>query len=199
MKKFLIAASLLFAALSANAADEIANYKPEAGRLSVELGFNPFTDKGAYLENGVLNGKYDFNSKWAVRVGLGWNATSTTDASDIDGTNNSFSIIPGFVYSFSGTPRFTPYIGGELSCGFGKKEYDDNETAKSTSFGIHAFTGMNYYFAQHLYVGVEFGIGYDYEKETTYTYVGSVKTSSKTKEGTFAPYAQPAIRLGWTF
>ncbi len=189
MKKFLIAASLLFAALSANAADEIANYKPEAGRLTVELGFNPFTDKGAYLENGVLNGKYDFNSKWAVRVGLGWNASTSTDAVGKDGSTNGFSIIPGVVYSFSGTSRFTPYIGGELSVGTSKTEYDDNETAKTTSFGIHAFTGMNYYFAQNLYVGVEFGIGYDHEKNDT----------GDSKSGKFAPYAQPAVRLGWTF
>ena len=206
MKKFLvIAASMMMTAFAANAQEAQAQteetaaqassaYKPEANRLTVEVGFNPFAGSSATtLENGRLNASYSLNENLALRAGLGFGFQSEKDKDDNKTSTNSFSFAPGVVYSFEGTDRFTPYVGGELVVGTSKSKTDNGntevETAKDMFFGVQAFTGMNYYFAKNLYVGVEIGLAFRFDKDRL----------SEDKTTTFKPYAQPAVRLGWTF
>jgi hypothetical protein len=58
MKKVLFLAVSLFAAVFAANAEESGSVKPAAGKLSVEVGFCPFSSLGGEvgLENGRLNG-----------------------------------------------------------------------------------------------------------------------------------------------
>lgn len=204
-KKFLVAAALIFATFTANAQEKseknntdvvASNYKPQPKRLTLEVGFCPFQTRSTSLENGRLNGSYSFNEKWAIRAGLGWGVNIDDKENQIETTTTTFSFAPGVTYSFKGTERMTPYIGGEMVFGGGKVEYKPERGNKTESsygmYGLNAFTGMNYYFSKNIYVGVEFGIGI---KSQT-----SEDTSENEETVTeFAPYAQPSVRLGWTF
>lgn len=197
-KKIFMAAAFLFAGFMANAQEnsESVSYKPQPKRLTVEVGFCPFQSNSTTLENGRLNGSYSFNDKWAIRAGLGWGMNSVEDADKNETTTTLFSFVPGVTYSFKGTERMTLYVGGEIILAGGGEEYKPNKGEKKDSsfgtFGFQAFTGMNYYFAKNLYVGVEFGFG-----------IRSTKSEDKNERETtttdFAPYAQPSVRLGWTF
>ena len=213
MKKLLFIAAALFAASFANAQEEqnqnaeaipesasqnAANgYKPESGSFSVEVAFTPFStsDAPVALENGRLNGTYSFNDNLSLRLGLGWGVLTTETEQlgvEVKTHNNVISIAPGIVYSFDGTARMTPYIGGELAFRHTSTYQEANgnkgDKAKTNAVGLQAFTGMNYYFTQNAYVGVEFGFGVSYGKD-----------ADDKKTVSFAPYAQPAIRLGWAF
>jgi hypothetical protein len=201
MKKVLFLAVSLFAAVFAANAEESGSVKPAAGKVNVEVGFCPFSNLGGEvgLENGRLNGGYSINNNISVRAGLGWNVKSTDDeATDTKTDNRTISFAPGITYSFKGTNKFTPYIGGELIFEAGNDKTKVNGTTTedldNRGFGVDAFTGMNYYFSQNLYVGVEFGIGFMYtSKDEDNDGDNAYKTTS------FAPYAQPSVRLGWVF
>lgn len=214
MKKVLLFAAALFAASFANAQEEqsveatqetasqnVNSNKPAPGSFSMEVAFTPFTnsDSPVALENGRLNAAYSINEKLGVRLGLGWGVYSkkteqTALGFTVEGKEhtNVISLAPGVVYSFNGTAKMTPYIGGELTFRHSTEytEVNGEKSAKANynAVGLQAFTGMNYYFTQNVYVGVEVGVGFNYAKDAN-----DVKTVS------FAPYAQPAIRLGWAF
>lgn len=195
MKKALFIAAALCSASFANAQEEnneaaaSNGLKPATGSFTTEVAFCPFQSTSTSLENARLNGAYSFSDNWAIRAGLGWGVNTAKDKDDNKSTSNTFSFAPGIVYSFEGTPKFNPYLGGELVFRGTKTKVADAVTEHKVGFGVQAFTGMNYYFSQNLYVGVEFGIGFNYEKNK--------ETEDKTTS--FAPYAQPAVRLGWAF
>ena len=218
MKKLLLFAAALFAASFANAQEEqsqnteaaqdnasqenvsqntAGGYKPDEGSFSVEVAFVPFSNSSApvFLENGRLNCAYSFSDNLALRLGLGWGVnTKKVEELGVEAKNhnNTISVAPGIVYSFDGTPRLTPYIGGELvfrhSSSYQEVGGTKGDKAKSNTIALQAFTGMNYYFTQNAYVGVEVGVGFSYTKD-----------ADDSKTVNFAPYAQPAIRLGWAF
>ncbi len=190
MKKALFLAASLFVAAFANAQEENAanaGVKPESGSFSVEVGFCPFQSESVNLENGRLNAAYSINDNWSVRAGLGFGA-STTD-NGVETKKNTFSFAPGVVYGFAGTEKITPYVGGELVLRKSSEKVADKKTSDIFGFGVQAFTGMNYYFTKNAYVGVEFGIGFNSQKDD----------ESDAKSSEFKAYAQPAVRLGWAF
>ena len=194
MKKALFFAVAMLTASFANAQETenneaaSASLKPEEGSFITEVAFCPFTNNSTSLENGRLNAAYMLTDNLAVRAGLGFGFGKTKN-DDAEAKSNTFSFAPGIVYSFDGTPKFSPYVGGELIVRTSKEKVGDETTSEKNGFGVQAFTGMNYYFSQNLYVGVEFGIGFSFDKDKK----SDVKTTS------FAPYAQPAVRLGWAF
>ena len=96
-----------------------------------------------------------------------------------------FSIRPGIEKHFHGTNRLSPYVGGALNIGYSTssdtEEYwgPDDFTASaanpnnyveweqktkdgSISFGLNALAGMDFYFADNLYLGAEFGFGFNF-------------------------------------
>lgn len=194
MKKVLFLAASLFAAAYANAQEEAtqpasADVKPDEGTFSLEVGFCPFQSNSVSLQNGRLMGIYSINENWSVRAGLGFEATSDTDANDVESESRTISFTPGAFYSFEGTDKMTPYLGGELGFYSTKAETDGKTTKDILGIGIAAFTGMNYYFSKNIYVGVEVGAGFYHEKDD--------KNDESGNE--FKIYAQPSVRLGWAF
>lgn len=199
MKKVLFMAAALFSAAFANAQEEnneqaaAAGLKPGAGDFTTEVGFCPFTSTSTSLENGRLNAAYYISDELAVRAGLGFGFNTQKNDNGGESHQNSFSIAPGIVYNFDGTPKFNPYVGGEIifRTTKNKDKVESTETVSNhtVGFGVQAFTGMNYYFSQNLYVGVEFGLGFGMTKDK----------ETKNKATSFKPYAQPAVRLGWAF
>jgi len=189
MKKYLVAL-MMFAVTTAVSAQE-ESYKPEAGSFGVEVAVSPLWggvdfQQGLEYDNniaGQFRVSYSLNDKIGVRLGLGFGTSSTNTDNGESGdalrkTTNSrtnFSILPGFVYSFEGTTKLTPYVGAEFALGScSTKNVTEAGKVKTTvtnsgnnmfnTFGFNVFTGFDYFFAKNLYVGVEAGIGIDSQK-----------------------------------
>lgn len=209
MKKVFFLAASLFAAsfASAQEANEAqsasSDLKPSAGTFTTEVSFCPFVSESVSLENGRLNASYFISDNFAVRAGLGFGYTSReNEDTDYTETTTSFSFAPGVAYYLDGTKKFSPYVGGELVIATSGTEIEAGnssyDTEDSFRFGVQAFTGMNYYFSEGLYVGVEFGLGINsVSTETAPAAPNSEKTEISTTS--LKVYAQPAIRLGWAF
>jgi len=218
MKKVLVIAVLTACMFNLVSAQE--KYKPQAGDFSLEVGFAPFAKDGI-INDGNLAGFIHFTDRLALRIGLGFGFGSQVEDNGESGASLfkktrsyfGFDLEPGIVYSFKGTTRLTPYIGGGLKFGLlttnQKWEEGNNvqEVANGTgleafTFGLGCSTGFNYYFVKNLYIGAEVGLGLDYisylnPKATS----GSITTEYKGKnhELGFGISAQPLLRLGWTF
>jgi len=98
----------------------------------------------------------------------------------------NFSLRPGYEMHFEGTDRLSPYVGAELVFATGSetliKEFFDGTTAAddaeiskmstweaerkrgTTTFGLNAVAGVDYYIADNLYLGVELGFGWQNKK-----------------------------------
>lgn len=98
----------------------------------------------------------------------------------------NFSIRPGYEMHFEGTDRLSPYVGAELLFASGSetliKEFhdginavDDADVAKrstweaerkrgTTTFGLNAVAGFDFYFVDNLYLGAEIGFGFQNKK-----------------------------------
>ncbi len=98
----------------------------------------------------------------------------------------NFSIRPGYEIHFEGTDRLSPYVGGEIIFATGSetltREFRNGSSAESnadaakwstweavkksgtTTFGLGAVAGFDYYFADNLYLGAEIGFGWQNKK-----------------------------------
>jgi outer membrane protein W len=224
MKKiFIVLAVVTVGVITSNAQDSV---KPGKGSFSLEAGFSPFSTEGEniQLHGGQIRAIYSVTDKIGVRLGLGFNVTSE---SNDNGQNreywaketNSFSSIsftPGIIYSFSGTDKLTPYIGGEVifatSSANKVEESDDSKTVTRNdgglfnTLGLGLFSGFNYYFARNLYVGAEIGLSLEsYSLKNTVieaTSGGQTQTmepKDKASLTSLGTVCTPAIRLGWVF
>ncbi len=91
----------------------------------------------------------------------------------------NFSIRPGYEMHFDGTDRLSPYVGAELLFGIGRNSFEREfwggnaadarvenysvfsltRTEGTTTVGLNAIAGVDYYIADNLYLGVELGFG----------------------------------------
>lgn len=227
MKRTVLLAALFAVSMVAVNAQE--SYKPEAGKLSVELGFSPFSSDAISLQGGEFKVIYSLNENFGIRLGLGitsaggsYDAGETGAALDKQSVKGTmFSITPGITYSFVGTNKLTPYVGAEIAFATEFLKMHQEKTVSSANwerntsssvtggdiprqFGFALFTGFNYYFAKNLYIGAEAGFGI---ASTSYKYATDEYTNQpavparkdKTKASTIGFYANPSLRLGWSF
>ncbi len=98
-----------------------------------------------------------------------------------------FSLRPGYEKHFAGTDRLSPYVGAELIFAMTSKTYTEeyrsgNSVATNpdpanwttwtaarkdgtTTFGLNAVAGADFYFADNFYLGVELGLGFQSVKQ----------------------------------
>ncbi|MFK7001090.1 hypothetical protein [Flavobacterium oreochromis] len=125
---------------------------------------------------------------------------------------------------FAGTDRLSTYVGADIVFGFTGAEYkvtrsnsNDSMTQVgavnnlgiigngSSTFGIRATVGADYYFTKKLYLGVEVGLGYNagtQDAVETTTVIGNTTTVNKTGEGKTSNTYTNAIgglKLGFQF
>ena len=240
MKKMLLVMLAIVSASFMNvSAQELEVLKPKAGSFSLEVGFSPLSlgDNGAsvHLPMGNLTGIYSISDKWGVRLALGFSSIKGKwDNGEEDEelfesnsyTQTVFSFAPGFTYSFKGTRRLAPYIGGEFQFATASNKFDeksfDYEFTESNrerlyggsyegiypfnAYGVNLITGFNYYFAKNIYLGVEVGLGVQFMQNKKWKTeeldgLDSDTEESKASSSVFAAalYANPQIRLGWAF
>jgi len=122
-----------------------------------------------------------------VAYGAGSNGSDVT-IPDLLETNKSFSfsIRPGYEKHFAGTDRLSPYVGAELEFSMEKstltREFHDGNTLEndeapeqrqvwdmsvttgSSSIGLNALAGFDFYFTDNLYLGAELSLGFNRTK-----------------------------------
>lgn len=222
MKKLLvIAAAALFAGSVANAQDIM---KQTGGEQNFEVMFKPLGGSPIGI-NGIKYRKFT-SATTAIRASVFLGFGSSTEISGQDSNNNDLksttsnfdiSIAPGIEQHFVGTDRLSPYIGGEAVIGFstnGTKDQveigtdikDIKSSMGSFNIGLNAIAGMDFYFADNIYLGAEFGFGLLFTKDLTskQDVIGTdgAITTAETKGGSsinLGPNAVGAIRLGFLF
>ncbi len=200
-------------------------FKADQGKFLAEIGFSPVSAvyDDVSLIGGQLRGVYVVSEKIQIRLGVGFGINKSAEENGIGDTwskqtqrTSMLTINPGFTYSFAGTPKLEPYIG--LEVGFGttaSKSVEENTTTKVTrknitdginTFGVSGLTGFNYYFAKNIFVGAEFGLGFDVNVQKG-SYTETVTSGKIEKEESdveahtfdFSPVFVPTLRLGWAF
>jgi opacity protein-like surface antigen len=213
MKKLFILAAMMTATLAANA-----QYTPEAGKISTEVSFNPFTQDGPQLPtaNGVKV-RYFFADNQALRVNLAFglnsnkNGEATETTAKTTNKKTNFGIGLGYENHFAQFDRLSVYGGAGVDFAMqstNKKVETTGATEETknadgyTKFGVKAFTGVDVYLWKGLFVGAELGFQFantSYKDPEYKTATSTVKANNKQSATELGFYIEPALRLGWTF
>ncbi|MDG2227562.1 MAG: hypothetical protein P8L20_07485 [Flavobacteriales bacterium] len=198
------------------------------GKLSFETRYQLRQDS-AYVPN--LNIRYFFADNSALRVGLAYQYSSILrEIKEVDGDgvgtveklNDLFAFNIGFEKHFRKN-NVSPYLGVELQFGFGKNEEygsrtdsiifiaDYNYSIKKpiSQFGVHVFSGVDFYVFDNLYVGTELGIlfssiyfktgEYKITDESSLTEPEIITSIASVKTKTFGVANVGMIKVGWRF
>ncbi len=189
------------------------------------LGGNPISTTGFRFRM--------FNSETsAIRIGLFIGGSSSTSIINQAGEivedspetqmidkEFSFSLRPGYEMHFAGTDRLSPYWGAELLIGISRMTNTeemvtgDNQDEVgstitkdgSTTLGLNAVFGADFYFSDAIYIGAEFGFGFASTSmaDTEISYEGLDTDDPDPivngKSSSWGPNYQGTIRLGWLF
>ena len=147
--------------------------------------FRMFNSESSAIRVGFsISGQKDVSvySPQFVDYGGGSNGSDVT-IPDLLETNRSFgfSIRPGYEKHFAGTDRLSPYVGAELAFSMERstltREFHDGNTAESdaapeqrqvwdmtvttgsSTLGLNALAGFDFYFTDNLYLGAEISLG----------------------------------------
>jgi hypothetical protein len=205
-----------------------AQYKPTGGDKNLEVNFSPlggspvsifgikarqFKDGGSALRLGVFIGLESSSE-------ITQDADSELDLLETKDQMSSFSISiqPGIEKHMEGTDRLSPYTGAYVSIGYTsttdkmETQWDaDNigtQTDKSgaLNLGLNAVAGMDWYFTENAYLGIEMGFGVAYSSDLTNktTFEGfdpnpddAEGTVGNTNSFQLGPNVVAQLRLGW--
>lgn len=196
--------------------------KPTAGDWGVELNFKPLSSSPISIN--YLRFRSFNTENTAVRLGVFLGVQ--LDKPDVDPGNDEkttnqtieVNLRPGIEKHFEGTQRLSPFIGGELDIAFKRSksetEDDGNETSIEgawsqfgqergfTRFGANLILGGDYYIAPRLYLGTEFGFGFEFIRQSDIkSKNGNLVVEEEDGGSTFqlGPNVNGAIRLGFNF
>ena len=205
--------------------------KPTAGSRTAEVGLNLQTGTAGISYNVPELRFRQFKSDdmaYRLRVNIG--SSSNTDAYDFGtykweaktGTGFNIGLAAGVEKHMKGTSRLSPYMGAEVMLGFGTGATAETTNGSSSSIananngdkysmtggssfslGLGAVMGADYYVADGVYVGIEYGLGLfnmssTGEGETTVNGGAAVKTATNSTFGLFG-VTQGGVRLGYKF
>lgn len=223
MKKIILTVAALTSFAFANAQD----FKPTAGKISLEVNVTSiflttlapgYTALPGGLPSQTVPAygakvRYFLADQLAVRLGLGWNSSSTKDPVffgagstkvSVGENTSSFSeitFIPGFEKHFEGTDKLSPYIGAVIPVSFASSEDVTITTGAlatdlltttttnqfgSSSFGLGVLSGADYYISKSLFLGVELGLNFISKSQKDLV-------QSATGTGSFAISTTPAL------
>jgi hypothetical protein len=220
MKKFIIVFALFIGVVVCYGQDEAQNlYKPDAKKWTAEINFNPFASSPvsiAYLRARTFLTKTD-----ALRLGLGLGYKDKTPGKGEKATSYEFNIRPGYEKHFAGTERLSPYVGFDIDFAYKTSSYSTENNFGSgpfkkidgawdaygteigyTRIGANVLVGADYYFAKKMYVGVEFGLGFQNIKYTSVKadyFGGGTLQQDETSLIQLGPNYNSTLRLGFVF
>jgi hypothetical protein len=198
------------------------------GKLTFETRYQLRQDS-TYLPN--LNIRYFFKENSALRIGLAYQYSSVLrEITEVDGDglgtveklNDMFMFNIGIEKHFRKN-NVSPYLGGELQFGIGKKEEfgtrtdsvifiaDYNYSVKKpiSHFGVYVFSGVDFYVFDNLYIGTELGVLFSSAQSKTGEFKitdessltdPEIKTSiPAVKTKSFGVANVGMIKVGWRF
>ena len=153
--------------------------KPTTGEVTAEVQLN-LTGNFDTVRLNQLRGRYFLSPTTALRASFTLDSYSDTEN---DRTRKSTYVViaPGIEKHFAGTERLSPYVGAELQLSKHFASYEsefieidgawnvggnNNEYMNGRNYfgvGLGLVAGADYYFAKHVYLGVEFGYGLTYQ------------------------------------
>jgi len=196
------------------------------GSVTIELEFAPLGAEPLKINS--LRARYFLNESLAIRTSIfmGGNrnaSTSYNNDSSVIYTNTNgkfdFALRPGVERHFALSSKLSSYIGGEFYYGYNSTR-TANQTPNadnsvmttrqiqaSSSFGINALSGTDFYFTEKFYLGVELGFGFLYKgrsvsktkynnPEPSSNLVNTVSKGNSTSLN-WGPNYQGTIRIGY--
>lgn len=184
---------------------------------------------------GMLRFRYFQKEDIAFRLGFNVESTNDkTNVFGPNGSKGTITesatkvlINLGVEKHFAGTARLSPYVGADLLFGTGSSKvktenailagnpatgayandtFMDAKAPSYTSIGLRGVIGADYYIAKRLFLGVEAGLGFAYEKQgksETTTRVGNTTTTTKFDSAgstnTISPSVITGLRVGFAF
>lgn len=221
MKKLLLVAAAAAFMTSATQAQDV--LKQTGGENNLEVLFTPLGGSPIGI-NGIKYRRF-LDPTIAIRANVFIGHSVATDimlgtdgngdAKELESISSDFqfSIAPGVEKHFAGTDRLSPYIGAEALIGFNaigeKMDVDgtsDTETIKDKTldFGLNALAGVDFYFADNIYLGAEIGFGFIFstDLDTKFSSTADGVSDVETPNGSsfdVGPNAVAAIRAGFLF
>jgi hypothetical protein len=222
MKKKMILAAMAFGICFGVQAQ-----KPESSSYSLEAQFGidgtPFSENNGEMPH--IRGRYFLSNTMAIRGQIGFMTRNLSQPITEDfiariGRRDqqwlTYGIGAGMEMHMEGTDRLSPYVGGQINfnrmiynqewidadwSGL-KPGYSEIETAASNIWGIDLVAGIDYYFAQNVYVGLEIGYYLNLEVDGDHTHFmngNPVNVTEQDTEYNITPGSVNGIRLGWRF
>jgi hypothetical protein len=192
--------------------------KASAKSVTAEVNFNPFSSNPINI-NYIRLRKF-IDEKHAARLGISMGYNTQTQVKDIKLSSFDFNLRPGYEIHFNGTDRLSPYYGFDIDLAIkNSKRVDniDNNGIKEIKgawdgfgtergffrVGGNILVGADYYIARRLYLGTEFGYGFQLLNFSDVVQISeSGNTISETIGGSafqIAPNFNSSIRLGFVF
>jgi hypothetical protein len=202
--------------VSASLAEENENpnaegLKPDAGAITFEVNFQPFSNSGGLLSLSYFRCRYFLNEDLAVRAGLLTSFGSESPNVSTRLSNFDFELRPGVEKHFGGRDRLSPYIGAELifSNYSRARQIEDGDRLTGAwssegsnrgfyNLGLGALVGTDFYFSRHIYVGFEAGFNLLFKKHHNIA-VDGVVISEGSSTFNLGPNMNSALRLGFVF
>jgi hypothetical protein len=188
MKKlFLMAAAALLIGSAATAQDV---YKQQGGEQNIEFLFAPLGGSPIGI-NGIKYRQFtSATTAFRATVFVGFNSDKDImmgfqDGEDIElesvMSEFNISLAPGLEWHFAGTDKLSPYYGAEALIAFSRMtdrsegqpglEFGEDQVVETTTkdgsltFGVNGICGVDYYFADNIYIGGELGFGLQFTSE----------------------------------
>lgn len=189
-------------------------FKPVTGDRTLEVGFN--LQYGVFLDGGQIKYRKFTTDKNAFRLGVGASFDLDNPMEDVQSIYGVIRVSPGLERHFTGTSRFSPYIGAEVPVAYAFSQYEDQvskikggwgNTGGNRGYwsaGLNALAGVDFYIIKNFYVGVEIGAGVAYQRFTevevdykeNFMEDQTVESSNRIHLDTFS---NSGFRLGFVF
>ena len=186
MKKLLL--MILVISVAANVALAGDNAKPitKAGNAALMFNLGGLANLSAGNYEGGLGFKYYIANDFAVRLGLGFSTSSSTDKnpstvtplpatvlSESKLTSTTFTVAPGIQYNIAKSNAVVAYVGGQASISTTSQEREGNSVGfgvgytsgakykeSGTVFGVAAFVGAEWFPWDNISFAGEYRIGF---------------------------------------
>lgn len=190
--------------------------KPVTKDFTAEVNFNPFSSNPVNIN--YLRFRYFLTDQSSLRIGFSVGMEKQTPQEDVTRKTFDISIRPGYEWHLVGTERLSPYFGVEAEFSVKKSSFEDEDSdayvekidgawSESgiergfTRIGLNFIVGADFYVAKRVYLGTEFGFGFQNTKTseikvTTPDDLDPIESSSSFQLG---PNFNSSLRLGFVF
>ncbi|MFM7857201.1 MAG: hypothetical protein ACKO96_36100, partial [Flammeovirgaceae bacterium] len=157
---------------------EKSTYKAIAKKLTAEVNFNPFSS--APISINYLRLRTFVNDRQAFRMGFAISVRNQNQIENVTQSSFEVSLRPGYEWHFAGTERLSPYVGIDTDLTIKSSSFSDDRDPSTrgpiksisgawdsngtergfTRIGANFLIGADYYIVKRLYLGLEFGYGF---------------------------------------